>query len=156
MVSHDVKKQCAMELIKTRKVQYLRFLQKLCDIEEDGEYNLHREFSKSKAESDAECIGQITSFILDRQNPFDVKSTKLRNLLTGKQMDAPLANYLLNCLSKGEECYTKFKQESLEDRTLDYFRQYLSHLNCQKKSTIQIMPDIKKETVKAIKLIDYA
>ena len=80
-------------LLKHEKVQYLRFLQ-LCDIDENGEYNLHHEFSKSKAESDEKRIGQIPSFILDGQNPFDVKSTKLRNLVTGKQMDAPLANYL--------------------------------------------------------------
>ena len=34
------------KLINHEKVEYLRFLQELCDIDEDGEYNLHHEFSK--------------------------------------------------------------------------------------------------------------
>ena len=56
-------------LIKHEKVQYLKFLKELCEIDEDGEYNLNHKFSKSKAESDEKCIEQIISIILDRQNP---------------------------------------------------------------------------------------
>ena len=59
-------------------------------------------------------------------------------------------------MSKGEECYTKFKQERLEGRTVALFETIPKAFKLSKKSTIPIVPDIKKETVEAIKLIDYA
>ena len=109
-------------LIKHEKVQYTKFLQELCLLNDDREYSLHPEFSRAITQADEEAVEQITSYISERQKPFDFSNHKqLTNLVTGKEVEKETTNYLLNCITTGKGAYSDFKTTRLQDKSEKLF-----------------------------------
>ena len=146
-------------LIKHGKAQYTKFLQELCLLNDDREYSLHHEFSRVITQADEEAVEQITSYISGRQNPFDFSSHKqLTDLLTGKEVDKETTNYLLNCITTGKGAYSDFKTTILQDKSEKFFDPISKFFKRSKASVTPREVDIKKdkkETITALKLIDY-
>ena len=109
-------------LIKHEKTQYTKFLQELCLLNDDREYSRHHEFSRAIAQADERVIEQITSYISERQNPFDFSIHKqLTNLVTGNEVDKETTNYLLNCITTRKRAYSDFKTTRLQDKSEKLF-----------------------------------
>ena len=85
-------------LIKHEKMQYIKVLQTLCNANQDSEYTLHHEFSKTITESNEKCIEQIQKFISERENPFDNSCKLVTNIVTEAKMNSDRAEYLLRCV----------------------------------------------------------
>ena len=71
-------------------------MQDICKCNEEGEYNLHHEFSDSITKADEECVEQIKDYINHRQNPFEVADdNKLINIVTGAAIDNDIKESLI-------------------------------------------------------------
>ena len=79
---------------------------------------MHHEFSQTLTEADEECVEQIITYIGERKNPFDTAiTTKVTNIVTGKEINKETSSFLINCIKKGEENYNEFRQARLIDKT---------------------------------------
>ena len=79
-------------------------MRELCCLNEDNEYTVHHEFSQTLTEADEECVEQIVTYIAERNNPFDTSiTTKVTNIMTGKEVNKETSSFLINCIKKGEE-----------------------------------------------------
>ena len=77
-----------------------KFLYEVCEMDEDDEYTLHHEFSRSLTEIDTRCIAFIMGYLLQRRNPFDVdKPIGLINISTGTKINKDSTDFLLNCFA---------------------------------------------------------
>ena len=104
-------------ITKHEKAKFTKHLHELCSLNDEGEYTLHHEFSRSLIEADEECMVQIGNYIAERNNPFDTSSvTKLTNLVTGKEMDEKTSSFLLACVKTGEDNYNRFREARLIDK----------------------------------------
>ena len=67
----EKKKQnsCPMEPYQARKAQFTKFLQDLCQLNDDREYSLHHEFSEATTRADEEAVEQITTFLQKGNTP---------------------------------------------------------------------------------------
>ena len=144
-------------LIKHEKMQYINHLSEICDLNSESEYSLHHEFSEEITKNDVENVSNIKSFVKDHINPFVISpdSNKIRNLATGVVMNTQESNYLLNCLIVGEESYQNFKKERLDEKTKDLFNTIPKSNKIKKVLVATKSINIKKETIKALKYIDY-
>ena len=72
-------------------------------------------------EQDVENVKQIIPYITQRSIPFDLTSTSLINIVTGKQIDEDISNFLIECLDKGEGRYQQFRESRLQQKTVKLF-----------------------------------
>lgn len=75
---------CKWNLMKHEKSKYTNLLREISGINNEDEYSLHHEFSEQRTEVDKNCVKQLASYIQERGNPFDVKESVIKNLVTGK------------------------------------------------------------------------
>ena len=105
-------------IIKHEKSKFTKHLRELCCLNEDNEYTVHHEFSQTLTEADEECVEQIVTYIGERNNPFDPAiTTKVTNIVTGKEVNKETSSFLIHCMKKGEENYNEFRQARLIDKT---------------------------------------
>ena len=95
--------------------------------------------------------------IEERGNPFDVSSTKMKNLSSGKQLNPKLVDFRIKCTTKAEEEYQKFKEEGLEKKSVKLFDLIPKLViengsKQQKKRKI----DVNKLTVESMRQVDIA
>ena len=57
--------------IKYKKSNYSNLLRQLLGINNEGEYSLHREFSKQSTETNSHCVKQLVAYVNERGNSFD-------------------------------------------------------------------------------------
>ena len=74
--------------------------QNICGSYEENEYSLHHELSTTLTEADEECVEQIVNYIAVRNNPFDTATSTVTNIVTGKEIDAVTASFLIDCMWK--------------------------------------------------------
>ena len=144
-------------IIKHEKSKFTKHLRELCCMNEDNEYTVHHEFSQALTEADEECVEQIVTYIAERNNPFDTSiTTNVTNIVTEKEVNKETSSFLINCIKKSEENYNEFRQARLIGKTkkimdpITKVRKIRKHFEPNKKI------DIKKETIMAIRNIDYA
>ena len=143
-------------ITKHEKAKFTKHLHELCSLNDEGEYTLHHEFSQSLIEADEECVVQIGNYIAERNNPFDTSSvTKLTNLVTGKEMDEE-TSFLLACVKAGEDNYNRFREARLIDKKEKLFDPITKVRKMRKNSATTKKADVKKETISAIRNIDYS
>jgi len=69
-----------------------------------AKYSLHDEFSDATTKHDELCIQQMIAYVVERDNSFDLSSNdKMRNLVTGKEIDAERCKHLRNCIDIGQK-----------------------------------------------------
>ena len=74
---------CKWNIIKHERSNYISFLRHWCSVNENDEYSLHHEFSKSITEADETCVSQITEYIRERFNPFSTEGeSEIVNIVT--------------------------------------------------------------------------
>ena len=69
------------------KAQYTDSLHKLCELNDNDEYSLHHEFSKSVSHADGKCVRQLFDYINERQNPFNASNKGIKNFVTGTEIE---------------------------------------------------------------------
>ena len=134
-------------------MKYIKFMPDICKHNEEGEYNLHREFSDSITKADEECVEQIKDYINHRQNPFEVTDdNKLINIVTGATIDNDIKKDLLNCIKIGEDLFKEYtvtciarKAKKLFDKIPKVFKKAKYALKTDKHIDTQI------ETVNALR-----
>ena len=142
-------------ITKHEKAKFTKYLHELCSL--NDEYTLHHEFSQSLIEADEECVVQIGNYIAERNNPFDTSSvTKLTNLVTGKEMDEETSSFLLACVKTGEDNYNRLRKARLTDKKEKLFDPITKVCKMLKNSATTKKADVKKETISAIRNIDYS
>ena len=94
---------CKWNIIKHERAHYTKFIEDVSMSRNGDEYSLHHEFSVSVTKHDLEAVEQIMSYVSERSNPFDLSSTTLTNIVTGKQIDRDTASFLIDCLKDGED-----------------------------------------------------
>ena len=92
-------------------------MHKFCSFDTNDEYSIHHEFSPSITKRDQEAVEQMTEYIQERGNVFDIDQSSITNISTGVQLDRKASEFFLGCIEKGEEEYLKFKSERLENKT---------------------------------------
>ena len=118
---------------------------------------MSRFVSQTLTEADEECIQQIVTYIAERNNPFDTAiTTKVTNIVTWKEVNKETSSFLINCIRKGEENYNEFRQARLIDKTRKLMDPITKVRKIRKHSAPNKKIDIKKETIMAIRNIDYA
>ena len=100
---------CKWNIIKHEKANYKKFIEDVSMSRNDDEYSLHHEFSVSATKHDLEAVEQVMSYVSERSNPFDLSSTTLTNIVTGKQIDGDTISFLIDCLKDGEDQYQQFR-----------------------------------------------
>jgi len=148
---------CKWNIIKHEKANYTSFLRQWCTIDENDEYSLHHEFSKSITEGDETCVNQIIEYIEERFNPFETaKESEIVNIVTKTQISAESREFLTQCLELGEANYKEFYQTRLVDKTVKLFDTIPKTKKAHKleKSTHKV--DLSKETIAFMRNIDYA
>ena len=145
-------------LIKHEKMQYVSFLSDLCDFNVENEYTLHHEFSDAVTSLDVEHVDTIVSYIRERGNPFNTTSSgvEITNLVTGAVLDANLSNYLVQCIKLGEDAYKEYTEQRFKDKSKELHDVIPKNFKRKKESQTVKKIDIQKETLKALKYIDYA
>ena len=124
----------------------------MCQVlNDDREYSLHYEFSETIRQADEEAVEQITTFIAERQNPFDLSgNNNLLNTVSGKKIEKDKTLYLLNCVKMGREAYFNFKATRLGRKTRKLFDSVTKSFEKCKRSAPRKV-DVKKETVTVLK-----
>ena len=144
-------------IIKHEKSKFTKHLRELCCLNKDNEYTVHHEFSQTLTEGDEEYVEQIVTYTAERNNPFDTSiTTKVTNIVTGKEVNKETSSFFINCIKKGEENYKEFRQARLIDKTEKIMDPTTKVLKIRKHSEPKKKIDIKKETIMAIRNIDYA
>ena len=144
-------------IIKHEKSKFTKHLRELCCLNKDNEYTVHHEFSQTLTEADEECVEQIVTCIGERNNPFNTAiTTKVTNIVTGKEVNKETSSFLINCIKKGEENYNEFRQARLIDKTKNLMDPITKVRKIRKHSAPNKKIDIKKEAIMAIRNIDYA
>ena len=145
-----------MEYHKHEKSKFTKHFRELCCLNEDIEYTVHHEFSQTLTEADEECVEEIVTNIAERNNPFDTSiTTEVTNIVTGKEVNKE-TSFLINCMKEGEENYNKFRQARLIDKTKKIIDPFTKVRKIRKHSSPNKKIDIRKETIMAIRYIDYA
>lgn len=89
----------------------------ICGLDEDDEFALHHEFSKSLTIQDQQCISKMLLFMLERGNPFlKTESCGISNLITGAKIDPQVSEYVLHVHEKGETAYKNVVKERLIEK----------------------------------------
>ena len=143
-------------IIKHEKAKFTNHLRELCCLTEGDEYSLHHEFSSSLIEVDEKCVEQIVSYIAERNNPFDTGTSRVTNIVTGKEVDTETVSFLINCIKNGEECYDDYRTTRLLNKTKKLFDPIKKVNKTKRVSLASKKIDVKKETISAIRSIDYA
>ena len=112
---------CKWNIIKHEKFLYTQTLSEICQLKTEDQYSLHHEFSETATQDEREAVAKMIQFVEERGNPFDVSSTKMKNLSSGEQLDPKLVDFRIKCTIKGEEEYQKFKEERLEKKSVKLF-----------------------------------
>ena len=108
-------------------------------------------------EADEKCVDQIVTYIAKRNNPFDTSiTTKVTNIVTGKEVNKETSFFLINCIKKGEESYNELTQARLIDKTKKIMDPITKVRKIRKHSAPNEKIDIKKDKIMAIRYIDYA
>lgn len=147
---------CKWDLIKHEKSSYSNLLRKFAGVNEEDEYSLHHEFSTKKSESDQASINRVISYISDRGNPFDPECKSIKNLATGATLEVESSSFLLSCVAKGKEAYTKFVKERLQTKTVKLFDTIPKTRRTKRRSKAWAPPDVNKETIHFLRMIDYS
>ena len=90
-------------ILRHEKLQYIQFLEQMCNISNNDEYSLHHEFSPSVTENNREAVSNIIDYINEHVNRFRMDENTLVNLVTGVKFDACSSVLLINCLQTGDE-----------------------------------------------------
>ena len=98
-----------LNIIKHEKAKFTKHLGELYCLTEEDEYSLHHEFSTTLIQADEEYVERIVNYIAVRNNPFDTATSTVTNIVTGKAIDAETASFLIDCVRKGVESYSKFR-----------------------------------------------
>ena len=94
-ISRQKEAVCRWNIIKHEKGKFKSFLQDLCFLKEDNEYELHHEFSPSRSENDTKCVDAIVEYVDRYNNPFDLNKTcSLRNIVTNSELDVEASIFL--------------------------------------------------------------
>lgn len=147
---------CKWNLVKHEKSNYTSLLRDISGISHEDEYSLHHEFSQKRTETDKKCVKQVTSYMAERGNPFDVKEGLIKNLATGATLDDESSRFYLNCLANGKEAYENFKEERLEKKSKKLFDTIPKTRSTRQTAKKSKTPDVKKETIDFLCTIDYA
>ena len=107
--------------MKHEKFLYTQVLSEICHLKTEDQYSLHDEFSEIATQEEREAVAKMIQFIEERGNPFDVSSTDMKNLSSGKQLDPKLVDFRVKCTTKREEKYQQFKEERLEKKSAKLF-----------------------------------
>ena len=143
-------------IIKHEKAKFTNHLRELCCLTEGDEYSLHHKFSSSLIEVDEESVEQIVSYIAERNNPFDTATSKVTNIVTGKDVDTETASFLINFIKNREECYDDYRTTRLLNKTKKLFVPIQKINKTKRVSLASKKIDVKKETISAIRSNDYA
>ena len=112
---------CKWNIIKHEKFVYTQALSKICQLKTEDQYSLHHKFSGTATQEAREAVAKMIQFIDERGSPFDVSSTEMKNLSSGKQLNPKLVDFRIKCTTKGKEEYQKFKEERLEKKSVKLF-----------------------------------
>ena len=96
--------------IKYKKSNYSNLLRQLLGINNEGEYSLHREFSKQSTETNSHCVKQLVAYVNERGNSFD-----------GATFNEKSLPFVLNCFSERKVAYEKFRKERLAIKSTKLF-----------------------------------
>ena len=70
------------------KFLYTQVPSEICQLKTEDQHSLHHEFSEIATQEEREAVAKMIQFIEERGNPFDVSSTEMKNLSSGKQLDS--------------------------------------------------------------------
>ena len=112
---------CKWNIIKHEKAHYTKFIKDVSMLRNDDEYSLHHEFSVSATKHELEVVEQVMSYVSERSNPFDLSSTTLTNIVTGKQIDRDTTSFFIDFLKDGEDQYQQFRTLRLQKTTVKLF-----------------------------------
>ena len=91
---------------KARKkpTKFTKQLRELCCLSDDYEYTLYHEFSQTLIGTDEESVKLFITYISERNNPFDMPITsKVTNIVTGKEMKKETSSFLINGMKKSKD-----------------------------------------------------
>ena len=144
-------------IIKHEKAQFLSFLRDRCLLHQTSEYehNIHHDFAEVSTQKNQEFVKQIVAYIVERGNPFDVKNCNISNIVTGKLFDATQADHILNCIVKGESSYQEFRNKRIIEKSKN-LNDTIPKMSSKKVNPVSKRLDINKESLAALKQIDYA
>ena len=91
-----------------------------------------------------------------KRDPFDVKETTIKNLVTGATIEDETSSFPLNCLTEGKTAYDKFRHERLDTKSAQLFDTITKTQTCSKKVKVWKAPDVKQETINFLRTVDYA
>ena len=75
---------CKWNLIKHEKAKYQNFMNTVCQMDEDDEYNLHYEFSDRITKADKHSVAALMKNVHQHGNPFNLEQPKvIVNIATG-------------------------------------------------------------------------
>ena len=134
------------------------FLQKNCELDDENEYSLHHEFSDATTKHDEKCVSAMTSYILQKGNPFDLSGDgNLKNFVTGKLAETEHRLRLLTCVERGEEAYETFRKTRFEEKSHKLFDPIPKmHAGLKRKKSKNVTVDAQRETCDALHYIDIA
>ena len=108
---------CNWNLIKHEKLNYTKMLRDISGIDIEDEYSLHHELSQQRTTTNLKCIQHLFTYVVKRGNPFDVKETAIKSLVTGATFDNETSSFLLNYLTEGPTAYDKSRHERLDTKS---------------------------------------
>ena len=110
-------------LIKHKKLQYVRWLNELRGLTVDDEFSLHHKFSNATTKEDIESAKSI-KYAASHQDPFNISLKKnITNIVTGEMLEKFKTEYLLNSVEQGERWYKHF----VETQLIEHSNLYLIH-----------------------------
>ena len=109
-------------IMRHEKMQYLKFLNDLCNLSSDSEDSLHQMYSPSATAEDWVYVTDIYLYIKKRMILFSSpKNHDIVNIATGVPIDAKEKEILLECISDGNKVYNNFVKSSLESHQKQLF-----------------------------------
>ena len=121
----------------------------MCSVDENDEYSLHHEFSKSITEADETCVSQIIEYIRERFNPFETEEESgIVNIVAKTQVSTESSDFLTQCLEMGEATYREFYQSwlVLVEKTEKLFDTIPKTRKAHKPEKATTKVDLNKET----------
>ena len=138
---------CKWNIVKHEKAKYSTFLQELCSLNEEDEYSLHHEFSKSITEADENCVSLVIDYILKRCNPFEiVYSSEFVNIVTNTKIDRETADFLLKSVEIGDSARKDFYKSRLEQKSSKLFDTIPKTRKVKRPTATALKYDLNKET----------
>ena len=85
----------------------------------------------------------IQNFLSERPDPFG--EGKLANVVTSKELESEVTDFLLSCYTEGEKSYENYRQQRLIDKGVKLFDRITKPRICNKASLKVKKVDILKE-----------